>query len=486
MSVLLEQTAEQAHRLVETGEVTAAQAMLREALATVEPDPAHATPVLAAAASLYARVLVTLNEPSLARRWAAYAHTASRRLHGPSDERTMQAASVLANVLHRAGAYSRAAYLYRELVDQLTARDGPRSSVVLAARADLATVLHARGGCADARSLLTKTWTAYRYLYGEADPIGIKMLARLGAMERDCGMAAQAAERFELAETLCRQHLPPGHRLAGQIAALTRLPADQRHTCEEPLAPNGSGEAHDLAGTIDWWPPEPPASAPAPPPIPQPAAAPAATPAAEKAPEESSKSTEVVPRSSQVVHKPRHLRVRRPPRHIRQRTTLATVGTLSVVIVTVLTVATGALIAQARQDGSARQAAPPVVPAVNNPPPSAAASPPPSAAATTPPATRSPVGGGAAQAPAPPTGVKLSDGGGSVTLAWTYPAGAKGQVILSAGRPGKPRTTIQTLPAGTSSFTVYGLSSSGNYCFSIGVAYSSKQVLTARPVCTAR
>lgn len=474
MSVLLEQTAERAHRLVETGEVTAAQAMLREALATVEPDPAHATPVLAAAASLYARVLVTLNEPSLARRWAAYAHTASRRLHGPSDERTMQAASVLANVLHRAGAYSRAAYLYRELVDQLTARDGPRSSVVLAARADLATVLHARGGCADARSLLTKTWTAYRYLYGEADPIGIKMLARLGAMERDCGMAAQAAERFELAETLCREHLPPGHRLAGQVAALSRLPADQRHTCEEPLAPNGSGDADGLASTIDWWPPEPSAPSAAP--------APELAPASEEAP---SKSSEVVPRSSQVVHKPRHLRVRRPPRHIRQRTTLASVGALSVVIVTVLTIATGALIAQARPDDSPRQAAPPVVPAVN-PPPSAAASPPPSAAATTPPATRSPVGGAAAQAPAPPSGVKLSDGGGSVTLAWTYPAGAKGQVILSAGRPGKPRTTFQTLPAGTSTFTVYGLSASGNYCFSVGVAYPSRQVLTAQPVCTAR
>ena len=185
-----------------------------------------------------------------------------------------------------------------------------------------------------------------------------------------------------------------------------------------------------------------------------------------------------------MVHKPRHLRHRRPPRHIRQRTTLATVGALAVVIVTVLTIATGALIAQARPDKPTRQQAapPPVVPAVATPPASAPASTPPSAAVTTPPAS----GGAAAQAPAPPTGVKLSDRGSAVALAWTYPAGAKGQVVLSAGRPGQPRTPFQTLPAGTSSFTVYGLSGGGNYCFSVGIAYSSKQMLTARPVCTAR
>lgn len=232
MSAEIERAAARAHMLVQTGDVAAAQATLQEALGSVEPDPTRASGSLATAAMLYAQVLVALGEAGNARRWAAYAHIACKLLYGAGDERTLQAASVLATVLHRAGAHRGAAHIYRELIDQLSAAEGPQSSQVLAARADLATVLHTRGGnCPHARALLAKTWSAYRKLYGEGNPLGIKMVARLAAMERDCGLAERARERFALAEALCREHLPRGHRLAEQILALAQAPPDHHHTC---------------------------------------------------------------------------------------------------------------------------------------------------------------------------------------------------------------------------------------------------------------
>jgi hypothetical protein len=164
---------------------------------------------------------------------------------------------------------------------------------------------------------------------------------------------------------------------------------------------------------------------------------------------------------------------------------------MAVMIVTVVTVATAALIARSGSTSDGRRAAPAVVPATpsNGPqttPPAAQATPP--AAQTTPPVppTTAPATPPAARAPAPPTGVKLADAGTSLTLTWVYPAGAGGPVVLSAGRPGQTRRTFQTLPAGSSRFTVYGLAQGTNYCFGVGIAYSPAVVKTAPSVCTAR
>jgi hypothetical protein len=483
MPVRIEQTAERAHQLVETGEVVAARAVLREALAAIEPDPTHASPSLTTAAMLYARVLVTLGEPGTARRWAAYAHTASRRLYGAGDERTLQAASVLAGVLYRAGAYSRSVHLYRELVNQLSAVDG---SQALAAQADLATVLHARGDCAEARRLLEQTWRAYRHCHGEDQPLGLKMLARLGVMERNCRLPEPARERFALAEALCRRHLPPGHRLTAQLGILSRTPPDRRHTCSEPLALEG--------GTDDgtWLPetetaPQGTAQAVV---ASEPAAPPATAPAPAPAP----------PLPVPVV----------PPDELdptatgRRRTRRALVAGLAVMIVTVVVVAAGSLIARAGSTSDKGLASIPAAPSATalpgtTAPPSAAtlSSPAPNAAGASSPArvparpshaalpsaapiTRPPA------APGPPTAVKLTDASTALTLAWAYPQGARGSVVLSAGRPGQPRRTFQTLPAGTTHFTVYGLAADTDYCFSVGVAYSASVVKTALPICTSR
>ena len=533
----IEQVADRAHRLVETGEAATARAVLREALASVEPDTAHANPSLATAAMLYARVLVTLGEPAMARQWAAYAHTASRRLYGAGNERTLQAASVLAGVLYRAGAYSRAAYLYRELITQLSAMDGPRSNRVLAAQADLATVLHARGDCAEARALLEQTWQAYRHQYGEDHPLGLKMLARLGVMERGCGLPERARERFALAEVLCRRHLPPGHRLTAQIGILSRTPADRRHVCNEPLALPGDREAMEYAGA--WRPetdeapltrqaptqqapaqqaptqqalaqqapaqqaptqqapaqqaPAAPAAAPSPP------TTPPATPLPPPAPPTASLPPAAPPAPLPSAADP--LDDLDPRAGRAQRMRLAVAG-VAVLIVTVVTIAAGGLIAQARTTVSTMDERPPgpAAPANTRPATTATTQPastptttqPVGAPATTRPAatrpsaapatTRAP----AAAPPGPPTGVKLTDTRTAVTLSWVYPAGANGQVVLSAGRPGQPRRTFQTLPAGTSRFTVYGLAQDTNYCFGVGVAYSASVVKTAPAVCTAR
>jgi hypothetical protein len=511
MSVRIEQTAERAHRLVATGEVAAAQAMLREALATVEPDPAHASPSLATAAMLYARVLVTLGEPGTARRWAAYAHTASRRLFGAGDERTLQAASVLAGVLYRAGAYSRSAYIYRDLINQLSAGDGPRSARVLAAQADLATVLHARGDCPHARDLLAKTWTIYRYRYGDDHPVGIRMLARLGGMERDCGLPERARERFALAEALCRWHLPPGHRLTAQIGTLSRTSPDRRHICTEPHGWADSGAELSAAPPTQRSGPEQATPAPkvtekdrAPladvTPEPLPPTEHLSESGAQRPETGRSTMTAVAPRPVPPVPATLHQadQLNRRARR-RQQVKLGVMAGMAVMIVTVITIAAGVLIARARSTSDDRPGTPTAAPgnaapgnptpgttAPGNAAPSAGTQATPTAAPQTGQPAASQPAEPAAPAPGPPTGVNLTDSGASLTLTWVYPAGASGQVVLSAGRPGQPRRTFQTLPAGTSRFTVYGLAQDSNYCFGVAVAYSPTVVKAAPPVCTAR
>ncbi|WP_422733936.1 tetratricopeptide repeat protein [Micromonospora sp. WMMD558] len=227
-----------AHHLVSTGDLAGAQRLLADALADADPRPANATPELAEAASLQARVLVALGDPHAARGWAAYAYAATTRLYGRSDERTVAAAATLAAVLHRVGSWSRAARLYQEVIIELTALDGPESLRVLAAHADLATVEYARGQCQVARDRLADAWELHREVYGDGHPSGIKMLARLGAMHRDCGLFTEAHDNLALAEELCRQHLAPDDPLAAQVAALARAAANPDHTCAD-TAPVG-------------------------------------------------------------------------------------------------------------------------------------------------------------------------------------------------------------------------------------------------------
>jgi hypothetical protein len=45
------------------------------------------------------------------------------------------------------------------------------------------------------------------------------MLARLGAMQRNCGHFAEAHQNLALARELCREHLPADHPLTAQLGA---------------------------------------------------------------------------------------------------------------------------------------------------------------------------------------------------------------------------------------------------------------------------
>ncbi|GAB3956873.1 hypothetical protein GCM10027614_70590 [Micromonospora vulcania] len=211
-------------------------------------------------------MLVALGEPHSARGWAAFAYAATTRLHGRSDPRTVAAAATLAAVLHRVGSHSRAARLYQEVIIELTAQDGPESLRVLAAHADLATVEYARGQCTVARDRLQDAWELHREVYGDGHPSGIKMLARLGAMQRDCGQFAEAHDNLALARELCRQHLPADDPLAAQVASLARAAANPDHVCaddppaarETPVVPAARTPGHgDEAVEAGYLPPEP-------------------------------------------------------------------------------------------------------------------------------------------------------------------------------------------------------------------------------------
>lgn len=227
----------QAQHLVSAGDLAGAQRLLADALTDADPRPDHASPELTEAAGLQARLLVTLGEPHSARGWAAFAYAASSRLYGISDQRTISAAATLAAVLHRVGSDVRAARLYSEVILELTAHDGPESLRVLAAHADLATVEYARGQCAQARERLQDAWELHREVYGDGHASGIKMLARLGAMQRDCGRFDEAHDNLALARELARQHLAADDPLARQVAALARAAADPDHVCDDEPTP---------------------------------------------------------------------------------------------------------------------------------------------------------------------------------------------------------------------------------------------------------
>lgn len=230
-----------ARALIEAGDLAGARRLLHDALAggdvegrtASDAEAAGVAPDLIEAAGRYARLLVALGEPQGARRWAAFAHTAARDRYGPDDARTLAMAATLAAVLHRVGSDARAAHLYRDLASRLSIRHGPDSAEALAARADLATVLYTRGECVRARVLLAQAWAAHRASFGEGHPAGIKMLALLGGMERDCAVILDAHEHLAQAGALCRIHLPADHPLSAQVAALAEAPANRDHRCRD-------------------------------------------------------------------------------------------------------------------------------------------------------------------------------------------------------------------------------------------------------------
>jgi hypothetical protein len=523
-----------AQALTSSGDLAGARAVLADALAPTDTDPQRASPALAEAAALHARILVTLGDAQAARDWAGFAHTAQHRLYGPDDERTLAATATHAAVLHRVGNHGLAARLYRDVVDQLTATDGADSLRVLAAQADLATTEHAAGDCADARARLTDAWRRHRRVHGDAAPAGIKMLARLGRMERDCGRLDDAREHLALAGEFCARYLPGGHPLTRQVAALVRAPSAGRHRCADaaaargfppdqrpaPGAPIPGRSTADRSGT----PPRvtPPGVTPLPPTEPPgvtavprspgtaepgtrtadpgarvtdvgpgPGRAPDARlgrvvghgvePAGYAVPARDHGGTGAAPETDDDSADPRlpvpvHGRDRRRGRRPLVVAAVVTTGAL----------AAGAFTANAwsHGDGASPGAAPSA--AVAGPSATATAQPTGTAPATGP-GSPGPVSTGPGSAPgaAPPSSVTLRDSGDSVALEWVYPPGVEGPVLISGGRTGQTRA-FQQLPAGSTSYVVYGLNERADYCFTVAVVYSVDSVAPSAPVCTKR
>jgi hypothetical protein len=238
----------QAQTLSSAGDLAGARDVLADALDPADADPQRASPDLALAAALQARILIALGDPHAARTWAGFAHAAEEHLHGENDERTIAAAATHAAVLHRVGNHGRAAQLYHDLVRHLTAVDGPLSARVLAAEADLATAEHASGNCTLARHRLADAWARHQGAHGEDSPAGIKMLARLAAMERECGRAGEARQHFSQAQELCARYLPPDHPLGRQVARLAGAEPAGRHTCGRVQRSTGPGADGPAAG----------------------------------------------------------------------------------------------------------------------------------------------------------------------------------------------------------------------------------------------
>ncbi|PZF92216.1 tetratricopeptide repeat protein [Micromonospora deserti] len=510
---------DQAHHLVSAGDLAGAQRLLADALTDADPRPANATPELAEAASLQARVLVALGEPHSARGWAAFAYAAATRLHGRSDQRTVAAAATLAAVLHRVGSWSRAARLYQEVIIELTALDGPESLRVLAAHADLATVEYARGQCQVARDRLQDAWELHREVYGDGHASGIKMLARLGAMQRDCGQFAEAHDNLALARELARQHLPADDPLATQVAALARAAANPDHVCadtapvdrDSPIVPAARtpppgdaspGPAAYHPSQPGYQPAEPAGyDPPAGPTVPTPRQ-PADDPARQWWPPEhdadeppaggSAVPPSVLPlaggtEEADGVHRvPQHAAPEQPYQPSRllpvpvhhapaRRNRLVPLVVAGVVVVLLGTAAVIAGVAQVDGGGDPEPAA------TGTPASSPAAGVPPGATATP-----GAPGGGAAPPGSPPGAVTLRDNRDNVALRWTYPSGGEGPVVISGGRAGQAQTAFANLPAGTTDFVVYGLNRSTDYCFTVAVVWSTDTVARAEEVCTRR
>ncbi|MDG4808695.1 tetratricopeptide repeat protein [Micromonospora sp. WMMD1120] len=507
---------DQAHHLVSAGDLAGAQRLLSDALTDADPRPANATAELAEAASLQARVLIALGEPHSARGWAAFAYAATTRLHGRADPRTVAAAATLAAVLHRVGSHSRAARLYQEVIIELTAQDGPESLRVLAAHADLATVEYARGQCTVARDRLQDAWELHREVYGDGHPSGIKMLARLGAMQRDCGQFAEAHDNLALARELCRQHLPADDPLAAQVASLARAAANPDHVCADnpptardtPVVPAARTPPHEGPSAESGYQPSTPQhAAAAGGAVPNPR-----TPADEPvgstgvgwppAPEEDAAHFEppvppsVVGLAGGDAEQSGVYRLRRPdvptdpyappdpytpsrllpvpvhraPPEQRNRLVPVLVAGVAVVLLGAAAVIAGV----ARVGGDDEPTPPPAsVSPTTSPAPTANGAAPPSADALVSPGT-------------PPSDVTLRDNRDSVALKWTYPAGGEGPVVIAGGRTGQPHNIFATLPAGTTSFVVYALNRTNDFCFTVAVAWSTDTVARSPQVCTRR
>ena len=86
----------------------------------------------------------------------------------------------------------------------------------------------------------------------------------------------------------------------------------------------------------------------------------------------------------------------------------------------------------------------------------------------------------------PPTNVRIKDEGGSVTVTWDDPGAGKVAFIVSGGRDGTVMTALDTVPAGRTTSTIYGLNEGFNYCFTVSAVWAQDKITPSIRTCTSR
>jgi hypothetical protein len=86
----------------------------------------------------------------------------------------------------------------------------------------------------------------------------------------------------------------------------------------------------------------------------------------------------------------------------------------------------------------------------------------------------------------PPTGVALKDEGGAVTLTWNDPSNGRVPFIISGGREGQALMALDSVDAGRTTSTIYGLNDSVNYCFTVSAVWAPDKITPSIRACTFR
>jgi hypothetical protein len=87
---------------------------------------------------------------------------------------------------------------------------------------------------------------------------------------------------------------------------------------------------------------------------------------------------------------------------------------------------------------------------------------------------------------APPSDVRLRDSGAEIDLSWRDPSGGTVSFMVTMAKPGELFKPAAALGLGTTSYSLGGLSSDLNYCFTVVAVYRQDQFATSPQVCTSR
>ncbi|MDG4784992.1 tetratricopeptide repeat protein [Micromonospora sp. WMMD1102] len=181
---------ERVRQLIDRGQLAAAADVLHTALSPVITSTTAPDNDRAQAAHLLAQLLVQTGQPNLGLRFADYARRAHRFLHGDDADATLSATHLLATAHRHAGNVEDAYRIFRRLTAELTALDGRDALRTLRAQANLAVVLHAKGQCTRAHTMLVDAVTTLQRAHPDETRVAGRMLAHLTAMQHACGQPA--------------------------------------------------------------------------------------------------------------------------------------------------------------------------------------------------------------------------------------------------------------------------------------------------------